>query len=392
MKKTIALCMAIMLLAGITACAEKSPSTTIVSDSPTAVAQTYENTNLGFSLQFPASWTGRYVISEGVRGIAVYSKAVRDKYDLGLGALFSVSRQTGELITQEDMNHGPVPQELLLQGNGYTYYMMAISDVQAPLSDENLSGEYYDLYEHISDVYRSIALLGDVRPQAEHEGYKVVGTSFFTTEIPETWYLRTREDALLTWNIYDGDNYMGNIAMLARDEVMPDEAGTQQSRLLQQMELFRYAAISLQTDDESVMDAMSGSFIIGSGNPNIIDLKTEAASYIRSGGEKLFGQIERVDMQDGRPFALTVTIINVDGTDGINTDKADTYEKTFVLENHGPIVAPLTAPNYKALGTYERYGLTDEFFDAYPNYTDFYYDFITDSAGTVQIVLGHYLP
>jgi hypothetical protein len=39
---------------------------------------------------------------------------------------------TGELITPEDMQQAPVGQQIILQGNGFTYFARMPSDVQYP--------------------------------------------------------------------------------------------------------------------------------------------------------------------------------------------------------------------------------------------------------------------
>ena len=58
------------------------------------------------------------------------------------GLLFSVDRQVGELITKEDIAQAAAPRKIVLQGNGYTYFVNLPSDVQYPVDDQTLSDEY----------------------------------------------------------------------------------------------------------------------------------------------------------------------------------------------------------------------------------------------------------
>jgi len=63
------------------------------------------------------------------------------------------------------------------------------SDVQYPMEEE-LSDDYIAMSKQISKVAKGIELLGNQKPQASNEGFKVVGSSFFTVEIPENWDIK----------------------------------------------------------------------------------------------------------------------------------------------------------------------------------------------------------
>ncbi|MDD3853092.1 MAG: M56 family metallopeptidase, partial [Syntrophomonadaceae bacterium] len=152
----------------------------------------YKNEALGFSLKLPQDWEGKYIIKETDNDITIFNKKIYEKYD-GMGRIARVERQIGEMITAEDMLQAPVGQQIVLQGNGFTYFTQMPSDVQYPLDDTALSNEYNDMSEQMADIWRSIALNGKRQPVAANEGFRVKGTSFFTIEIPQGWEMKAME-------------------------------------------------------------------------------------------------------------------------------------------------------------------------------------------------------
>ena len=58
--------------------------------------------------------------------------------------------------------------------------------------------------KQISKVAKGIELLGNQKPQrGSNKGFKVVGSSFFTLEIPENWDIKQELLSDFTWYIYD---------------------------------------------------------------------------------------------------------------------------------------------------------------------------------------------
>lgn len=105
----------------------------------------YNNDTLGFSLIIPGAWKDKYIIEEAPDEISIFNKKIYENY--GLGRLIIIERAVGELITQEDMQQAPVGQQIILRGNGYTYFTVETSDVQYPPDDAELGREYKAMIE-----------------------------------------------------------------------------------------------------------------------------------------------------------------------------------------------------------------------------------------------------
>jgi hypothetical protein len=167
-------------------------------------------------------------IEETDNDFSVFSKKVYEEYE-GAGRLFTIVRVVGELITEEDMKQGPIPQQIILKGNGYTYFMMRPSDVQYPADDEELSNDYKAMYEQISEIAKCISIIENQKPEAANEGFKVAGTSFFTVEIPNDWELKALEESTLRWSLYSaGDNKVGEIELIPyRSEGFREESAVE---------------------------------------------------------------------------------------------------------------------------------------------------------------------
>lgn len=364
--------------------------------SPNSFASLYESAAMGISLTFPTEWNDRYYINEGSDYISVSCKAVHDDASNMGGWLFSIVRLTGELITEEDIGQSPAPTKYLMHGNGYTYCVQMPSDVQYPSDNEELSKEYGDLSGKKADVYQSLALSGDQRPEAKNEGFKVVGTSFFTVEIPIDWELKVKENALLTWSFYNGNILMGVIAKTAALEGAPYVDGMIRETAIKDNENRRYAQVVFCSGDESTMDKIIDSFSFTGGYYTVADLKSAAELYIYYGGEKLFGKIDDIEIDRGNSAVVHATIMDFDYSSNTFQPTVNTSSKTFVIDSIH--IAPLVEPDYKLLGTYEMHPLgtytraDERFFKNYPDYKNYYYDFIVDKAGVLQIVLGHYIP
>ena len=364
---------------------------------------TYKNETLGFSLNFPGDWEDKYLIKESEENISIFCKKIYENDDWG-GLLLSIERQIGELITDEDMLQAPVGQQIILQGNGYTYFARIPSDVQYPPDNEELSREYKALFEEVLDISHSISLLGNRKPEAANEGFKVEGTSFFTVEIPSDWKLKTLDAFPLSWSIYAGAKEVGSIELISYrseglDDVKAASDNVRQEYLVNE-ETFRKARITLVLEDadQNTMKKIKNSFAFANDSPfNVVDLLSTAEEYLARGGERVFGQIDGFTMKNGKPVAVKVKLMKFipDGPEENNPNgfhiedlnQTETYALDF-----GVRVAPLAAPNYTTYGIYEMPLLDEAFIKNYGNYKDFYYDFILGGDGELKIVLGHYVP
>lgn len=383
----------------------------------------YENEALGFSLKLPQEWEDKYIVEESENSIEFFSKIVYEKYK-GMGQLFTVVRDIGELITEQDMKQAPQPQQILLQGNGYTYYIRWPSDVQYPVDDEETSSDYIAISKQIANVTEWINLLGDQKPEASNEGFKVVGTSFFAVEIPDNWDIKANEMHQPIWYMYDGDNNVGKIELIPRHHSSDFEKSfTIEDPLLRKGkyeikevsssiayigsynsmffddQLFREAEISINVEfwDQGTMEKIKNSFKFVKGPLNTVDLMTNGLQYLALGGKRVFGTIDGFEMENGEPVAVRVntmeTILVSDyGIDRVlkasiqNLNKTETYPLDM-----GTKVVPLASPNNSTYGLYEMPLLDSEFTKNADNYKGIFYIFIIGSEGRVKIVLEQYL-
>ncbi|HCS10372.1 MAG TPA: hypothetical protein DIV40_02840 [Clostridiales bacterium] len=356
----------------------------------------YKNESLGFSLNFPKEWKDKYEIEESDNYISVFDKQI---YDTGQGGLlFTINRTIGEMITQQDMNMEPVPTKIILQGNGYTYFYRLPSDVNYPVNDEELSKHYQEMSEQINYVVQGISLLGEQKPEASNDGFKVMGSSYFTVEIPSEWDIKPLE-YLPIWDIYEGDNPVGWIQMLPYEtEEIINVSDNAIREYLYNEDTLRKMNITLRSNyaDKSIMDKIKMSFKFTGGPYNVIDLESTANLYIAQGYKKVFGMIDSFEIENENPTAVIVNVMEFI-PDGPNDNNPNgyriedlKYKETYTLE-HGVNVAALAPPNYTSYEMYYMPLLDENFINNY-DYKYFYFDFIVGSDGNLLVVLGHYIP
>lgn len=110
----------------------------------------YENQDLGFSMEFPNSWSDSYTVEanpgdESSASVAVYT-------DWG-GRLCSVSRYTLKEWTGS-AEGGMIPVEYLIlgQNDSYVYTLLFASDVQYDPEDEEQVNTYYEMRNDLYNV------------------------------------------------------------------------------------------------------------------------------------------------------------------------------------------------------------------------------------------------
>lgn len=360
----------------------------------------YNNEALGFSMRIPGAWKDRYLIKESENGVAVYNKKISEKYEEA-GRLFTIERVTGELITEADIQQAAIGQQIVLQGNGYTYVLTMPSDVQYPTDDEEMSREYKAMSDQISTISDSMAIRGDKKPQPANEGFKVVGSIFFTAEIPDDWVIKEREGFPPGWDIYVGDNYAGWFALIPYKQETPEIKSYDNNALrayLFNETTSREIGIVLSSEyaDQTTMEKIKASLKFADGPFNVTDLLYMAEQYIAGGGQKIFGKIKEFDRGNGDPsIQLQVMDFILDGPGDENPNGfhiEDLHQTAAYGLDSGVIVVPLVAPGYATYGVYEMPLLDEDFIKKHENYRDFYYDFIIGSDGQLKIVLGHYVP
>lgn len=357
----------------------------------------YERRVLGFSLKFPEDWDGRYVVKESESSVSFFSKRVHDAYP-NFGRLFTIERMIGELVTEEDMQQAPVPGKIVARGNGYTYFVRFPSDVQYPPDDEELSRDYLGMYEQVSEVCGTLSLLPVAGPKPVNRGFKVVGSSFFTVEVPREWDVKASQETPLCWDVYSEGTIIGSIELVPYGTVKA--AGDSRRQEYVSSESFRRTAritLDHRYADARRMKAIRGSFKFVEGPFTVVDLLSNAQYYLALGGTKVFGKIEGFDTQDGKLVAVRVRAMRLVGEEagGEPADRPrieDLNEiRTYPLD-FGVYIAPLVPPHYRTYGTYEIFLLDEDFIARHPGYDDFFYDFIAGRDGNLKMVLGHYVP
>jgi hypothetical protein len=360
----------------------------------------YKSEALGLSIGFPSEWENKYVLEESEGNITVFCKKVYEKYP-GVGLLFTIERTIGELISQEDMQQEAVPQQIVLQGNGYTYFTRLPTDVQYPLNDQEVSNEYMALREQISNLSQWTSLLGDKRPKAGNQGFKLVGSSFFTVEIPNDWELKALEKPTLSWSLFDQDNNVAGVIELIpynSERIGEKTIGMNMVReYLHDADRFREIEMLFNTEcvDQETIKTIKNSLVFVGGPFNVIDLHSNALQYLASGGKKVFGTIEGFDFSKDRPVAVRINVIKLlsddSGEENPYDYRVEDFDKieTYTLD-YGVSIAPLVAPGYNTYGVYDIQSVGKEFINNNENYKDFYYDFIIGSDGQIKIVLSRF--
>lgn len=353
----------------------------------------FTNEELNFSLDIPGQWKDKYTTETYENGVNFYS--INNK-DYG-GLLCSIERLVGELISQEDMNQAPVSQKILLQENGYSYILRMPSDVQFSIDNKKLQKEYEEMQALVDEMASSIKSLNDSRPLPRIEGYKVIGSSFFTLEVPQDWDVKTSEDYELRWEIYSGEDIVGDIELLAYRPIYTYlYLETDFNKISVDDELQRKARISLN-DEDGHKEIMQNIFLTFDFIPSpytVVDVQTAASEYLNGGGKKVFGQIDDIDIVDGQPQRISIRTMEFIVDDGLDTGFAinDLNAKEDYSLEGGVLIAPLMPPNYNMFGPYDMYILDNEFIQSYEYLNDLYYDFIIGSDGQLKIIMGFYLP
>ena len=373
----------------------------LTGDSRQEPIMTYEDKTHELLLTFPLDWEERYLVSESETELSVFCRSVSESVP-GSGLLFSIDRQTGELITEEDVLQQPTPGEILFKGNGYTYFLRMPSDVQYPAEEETLRAEYNAMSADVSKIIESIRLTGETRPAPQNEGFKVVGTSFFTTEIPQDWEIRASSDAPARWEIIEENKVTGSIEMIPFHSEGSDYANlysdNMQRRYLTDNDSLREFRIELEPGSSNTvaLNKIKGAFQFVGGPYNTVDVRSAAASYLEKGATKLFGQIKGYELKDGEPTIIKIRLMEyISGAEAASEPNGfkikDTWRTRYYPLETGAAVLVLSPPNYNTYALYEMPTL-DGTFAAEESNLNYYYDFILGTDGRIKMVLARYIP
>lgn len=352
---------------------------------------TYVSEDMGFKIDFPKEWQKGHLVKENDNSLEVYSRQIIKNSNFE-GLIFSIDRRIGELVTEEDIEREPMPLRIVSQENGYTYVLRKPSDMQYPPENEELS-ECYRLFQtFIDDVVESFEIVEDIRPVSDNIGFKVVGSTCFTVEIPKQWDIETVEDSLMTWRIFDNERHIGFIEFIPYfQEVEPDN---ESSFVVENKKLLRKAVIKIKPDilDERIEEVVKSMKIIG-GPFTAVDMLTNYQQYVYSGCMEVLGDIEDVEYADGKPVRILIdekNFIRGDYPNGFKLEDVSQEPAEYIIGESCKIL-PLVYPNYTNYGKYAILSF-DEFAEFDPTYDVLLYKFLVNDNNEVMMVIGRYIP
>lgn len=353
-------------------------------------------TGLGINFRIPDSWEGRYVLVEAEDRLEFYAEKIYGEGNGG-GLLTTVERQAGSLITAEELAREPVSMTIVLQEKGWTYVRTLPSDVQYPPDNKELADEYASLCSGLYELMAG-AEIGKVElPAASEEGWYTEGSGFFTVELPLGWTVKKDND--LAWGVYDGEgNCLGDIRPIpyGSDTGFAGDAAA----CITDESLRRSLAVTFNTGDDEKENAVKviQRTELRPGPYTIVDLQSDAAEYLVRGGKKVFGTIGNFVYSGDRLIGLEVEpmefVTDTTGTDpnGFHIEDLPGGRQIMNLDlDYGPIIVPLSPPDYNSFGTYGFFPLDAEFVKEHKDIRDFYYEFIL-VGGKVFMVFARYIP
>ncbi len=357
----------------------------------------YKNEDIGISLEFPGDWKGKYLVAEEGNILRIISRNTRDADKRGYdGELFRIVRETGELITTEDIAYRYFKGKIILRGNGYTYISSIGNGYNGPWPRENNPGlydEYQEMFKKRDAVCQTARLLGNKRPVPSNTGYRVIGSSFFTAEIPADWDLKVSSDSIIRWDVYSGGSAIGTIEMVpCYGEKLPGDAKTMREYVFDGSGDSADALITLSAEkaDKTAMEKIKSAFKLVPNESTVVFLQSRANKLVAKGGEKVFGRFEGFNRENGLNISLNICLMSYVADDSAKGYRIEDVKqlKTYPIGSMVDVVAPVK-PNCMTYGPYGHSIIdagTKNGLDR-----DTYYDFII-YEGKVEMIMGRYLP
>jgi hypothetical protein len=352
----------------------------------------YMSEDMGIKIEFPEEWQNGHLINEMDNGIEVYSRQIIKNSDFE-GMLFKIIRIVGELITEEDMSRNPTPSKILGHGNGYTYVLRKPTDMQYPPEDEELAKNFQLFQSYIDEITDSFEIIETASPVPEDIGFKVVGSSFFTIEIPKEWNIETVVDSYMTWLIRKEGKMIGEIKFVP---YFTDNYYWFEERIhykADNKQLLRKASINMKRDFKDIENfkKVSESMKIIDGPINVVDMFTISQQYLAGGCTHVLGSIERIEYKDDKPVKIFIDEKNYltgDYPNGVALEDVSQFPLEYKIEHCR--VLPLAPPNYVTHGKYLMPLI--ENFEMISPYDSLIYEFIINSEDEVLMMIGRYFP
>lgn len=340
-------------------CASEKKPTSSASDSIL-----YQNREWGFSLALPRSWEGKYAILKSEYGhYDIFHKQTHEK-ESG-GRICSIERRIGEHLTQSNLDQSPYLRKILHVANGWTFIASYPGDVQASMTNAARRKEYAAMSNDWDTIAKSFRLTGKERPKAGKKDYQIVGTDYFTAEIPSSWRIELPSSPAPVWSLYHKDLLIGNIVLASYRRPIAEVPEGSVRTSVRNDNLQRRAEITLDMSKvknfEEVLNRMHETFSFDYSAYCIADFDTEVDAALLSGADKIFGRITQVSVQGNEVSSITIQekTAGASGKEMVNKGKPKTYKLSSQLP---PRIAVLAAPAYKIPEMYH-----------FPDFSAFYY-------------------
>ena len=333
----------------------------------------YESKNLELSLAFPQSWEGRFFVEEKDDEIHMYSK--KNYEDDWGGLLFTIYRKPGDLITEEDVSQYPTFEKIFLKENGYSYLVRLPSDVQFNIEDIELTKEYEEMKRDLNKILDTVKVESESRPPVKNDGYKLIGSSFFTLETPENWEVVKDEEGVFRWDIYVGEKEnIGSIELVSRyaDEEQHQDYAT---LYIEDEEHGRKIKISLHDIFKDQLDIIKDTLSFVYDTYTILDAKDDAMAYVEGGGKAEIGQISEIDLIDSHVFPIKIKV-----KEGNSEDSKEITKEYHI--DRGASVIPLIKGKYNMYG---NYSLDQYYVQENKDVSNRYYEFIIDRNNNIKL-------
>lgn len=330
----------------------------------------YENEKLGFSLEFPKSWDGKYLVEEDLDSNTVYFMHLANSPKYENGMIFSIERRIGELITREDMENSYIRESIIKQDKGYSFIEILPSDMQYDPKDVKISKEYNEMYDQLDQVIKSFKILDLNYPEAETEGYRKVGSSFFTFDIREDFIVKKSKDNSFMWEIYNNNKEdIGDIELVLYKGPEFEENG-KNIVYIEDKQVYRKIKLALDKGYEEELAIIKDSFQILADYTTSIDGVYSFQQYLEAGGQKIRGRISEFKMEGFMPSEITI-------------EKEDGEMVSYGAEF--PQIVPIEKDYH--YGLYGIYPIDENYLSENENIKERLFDFILDSRGKIKGLL-----
>lgn len=109
----------------------------------------YENKELGFSVEFPSTWKGKYSVELNTADKSSSSVVIKTSWG---GILCYIFRDTQEQWKESQQIESPVDYTLLAENDEFAYILIPASDVQYDVNDEEQAKVYNDMRNSLNEI------------------------------------------------------------------------------------------------------------------------------------------------------------------------------------------------------------------------------------------------